>query len=83
MSSLRPVPMDPLHRLVVKLALATAAVAVTAAIAVNDPPASSRADATIDAVPATPTPMSAMPAETRHAPMSEAAPTSLSDKPEP
>ncbi len=83
MSALRPVPMDPLHRLVVKLAIVTTAVAVTAAIAVNDPAASSRADAAIDAVPTTPTPMSAMPAETRHAPLSEAAPKSLSDTPEP
>ena len=83
MSSSRPVPMDPLHRLVVKLAIAIAAVAVTAAIAVNDPPASRDADAALDAVPTAPAPMSAMPAEPRHAPLSEAAPTSLSDRPEP
>ena len=83
MSSLGPVPMEPLHRLVVKLAIGTAAVAVTAAIAVSDPPASHGADAVSDVVLASPAPMSAMPAEPRHAPLFEAASTSLSDTPEP
>ena len=44
--------MDPLHRLVVKLAITTTAVAVIAAVTVNDPPASRRADAASDVAPA-------------------------------
>ncbi len=75
--------MDPLHRLVVKLAITTTAVAVIAAVTVNDPPASRRADAASDVAPASLVPTSAMPAEPSHAPLSDAAPTSASDPPEP
>jgi len=57
--------MDLLHRLVVKLAITITAVAVTAAIDVNDPPASRRADAASDVAPASLVPMSAMPAAPR------------------
>ena len=75
--------MDPPHRLAVELAAATALVAVAAAIAVSDPPAARGADAAGDTVLSSLALMSAMPAAPRHAPLSEAAPTALSDTPEP